>query len=82
MRVNGNRFWQQFKDYLPYKKNIFQRVSHDVQISYLELFSFSYFYFLNFQICDVMMSVGLWEKLDCWINVLDNNSLGHETWSA
>ena len=33
-----------------------------------------------FQICDVMMSISIWDKVRLWIYFLNHNSLSHQTW--
>ena len=34
-----------------------------------------------YQICDVMMSINTWDRVDFWIYHLNHNSFTHQTWS-
>ena len=34
------------------------------------------------QICDVMMSISIWDRVNFWISFLSHNSLTHQTWST
>ena len=46
-------------------------------------FPFSSFCVFNhimiYQICDVMMSISIWDRVRFWIYLLNNNSLTHQT---
>ena len=33
-----------------------------------------------YQICDAMMSISTWDKVNFWIYLLSYNSLSHQTW--
>ena len=34
-----------------------------------------------YQICDGMMSISIWDRVHFWIDLLNHNSLTHQTWS-
>ena len=86
-------FWlQMFKVYLCYKLITSQNVWSVPQVknfvyflekfcSILNIFKFLYFnHGMNYQICDVMMSISTWYRLHFWIYLLNHNSLSHQTW--
>ena len=34
-----------------------------------------------YHICDVMMSIRIWDRVHFWMYLFNHNSLSHQTWS-
>ena len=80
------------KYYLHYKMITFQNVSSEAQVkdvfisekSYVPFSWYSSFcifvHSMIYQICDIMMNIGTWDRVHFWIYLLNCNSLSHQTW--
>ena len=80
-----------FKGYLRYKTITSQNVPSEAQVknifvsykSFILFSRYSSFCIFNhpviYQICDIMVSISTWDRVDFWICLLNHNSLCHQT---
>ena len=85
---------EKVKGYLLNKTITSPNVPYEAQVknffvskkSYVPFWRYSNFYIFNHlmidQICDVMMSISIWDRVNFWISFLSHNSLTHQTWST
>ena len=81
------------KGYHRHKMITSQNVPYEVQFgdffvskkSYVPFSRYSNFCIFDhpmiYQICDVIMSISIWDRVHFWIYLLNNNSLTHQNWS-
>ena len=82
-----------FKGYIHYKTITSQNVSSEGQIKNFFILEKNYVlfsrypsfcifnkYLMIYKICDVTMSIGIWDKVQFWIYLLNHNLWSHQTW--